>query len=292
MRLAFNIGIVFSWVLALQSCSPQNKIWVGEHGNQKSYNIPYGAHTRQKLDLWLPDKDLKGKPLVMMIHGGAWKIGNKRHLLDIQKMLHENGYPTMSMNYRLANHGITYENQLEDVQSAWEYYQKLRKEYPHLPEKVVLFGESAGGHLALLYAYRNPDKIARVISLAGPVDFYSEEYRNSSYHKYTYWLIKTIFGNKRNRLTEEDLKKASPLSQVSSVPTLAFQGTKDLLVNVNQGKSLDKVLKEKNIPHRFVLSEGRGHVTRFVSKEWREKVLYPEILQFLSLSDEEVKALE
>jgi acetyl esterase/lipase len=66
-------------------------------------------------------------------------------------------------------------------------------------------GESAGGHLALLYGYQNPDKIKKIISLSGPTDFYSPEYLNSFYSKYSSPTIQKVVGTKflRKNLSEE-----------------------------------------------------------------------------------------
>ncbi|MEF9480623.1 alpha/beta hydrolase-fold protein [Chryseobacterium sp. 1B4] len=39
------------------------------------------------------------------------------------------------------------------------------------PNNYILLGESAGGHLALLYGYQHPEQIKKIISLSGPTDF-------------------------------------------------------------------------------------------------------------------------
>ncbi len=68
------------------------------------------------------------------------------------------------MNYRLVSRKkkITYKQQLEDIGAVIEKFNSLAEKAELLPDNYVILGESAGGHLALLYGYRHPDQIKRL----------------------------------------------------------------------------------------------------------------------------------
>lgn len=265
-------GIIFS------SCSSRLKT-VEEEAGKKLYNVKYGANERQSMDVFLPAKFEKESATVIIVHGGAWKYGNKEHVRIIQKFLYENNIPSVNINYRLLKDGILYTDQLKDIGKAVKKSKEMASEWGIDTENLILLGESAGAHLSLLYGYNNPDQISKLISLSGPTDFYSEEYLSSSYHKRTRRVFQKVVGEKfADNL--EAFKKASPLANVSAVPTLIFQGDRDLLVNKKQGLALDSVLTGKNIPHQLVFMKDAGHVPRFVRMK-RESIIFPAILSFV-----------
>lgn len=275
-------AIAFSG-LALTSCNTRKfKIWMGPDKQQKVYNLQYGEHKRQKMDVFLPSSYTKDSPVVLLIHGGAWKFGKKEHLIHIQKMLFSHNIPTVNMNYRLVDKTITYKQQLEDIASAVSKFNSIAQKAELKENNFILLGESAGGHLALLYGYANPQQIKKIISLSGPTDFYTNQYLQSSYSKYSASTIAKMVGTKfsRENLSEE-FKKASPIANVSDVPTLIFQGNKDFLVNKHQGLALDSVLTEKSIPHQFIYMENTGHAPRFFNKKKRDSIIYPAILDWI-----------
>lgn len=274
----FVLGLI-SFVL--NSCNTKFRVWVGNN-SQKVYNLKYGEHKKQKMDIFLPENYPQDSPVVLIVHGGAWKHGNKEHMIHIQKMLFKNNIPSVNMNYRLLSKGITYKEQLQDIDSAILKFNSLAEKAELLPNNFIILGESAGGHLALLYGYQNPDKIKKIISLSGPTDFYSEEYLSSFYSRYTSRTIQKVVGEKFKRKNiSEAFKKASPIANVSNVPTLLFQGNSDFLVNHKQGLALDSVLTKMEIPHKLVYMKNTGHAPRFFNKKKRDTLIYPSILKWI-----------
>lgn len=274
----FVLGLIS---LALNSCNSKFRVWVGKD-SQKIYNLNYGDHKRQKMDVFLPADYTKDSPVVLIVHGGAWKYGRKEHMIKIQKMLFENNIPSINMNYRLVSKHLTYKQQLEDINSVVEKFNSLAEKAELLPDNYILLGESAGGHLALLYGYQNSDKIKKIISLSGPTDFYSQEYLNSFYSKYTSGTVQKMVGSKFDRKNlSDEFQKASPIANVSNVPTLLFQGNQDFLVNQKQGLALDSVLTAMKVPHKLVFMKNTGHAPRFFSKTKRDSIIYPNILEWI-----------
>ncbi|UOU98118.1 alpha/beta hydrolase [Chryseobacterium daecheongense] len=266
----------------LNSCNSRFRVWVGTNNEQKIYNLKYGEHKRQKMDVFLPSDYLENSPVVLIVHGGAWKYGRKEHMIHIQKMLFKNNIPSINMNYRPVSKKITYKQQLEDIGTVIEKFNSLAQKAELQPNNYILLGESAGGHLALLYGYQHADQIKKIISLSAPTDFFSKEYLDSFYSKYTSPTIQKVVGTKFNRKNlSEEFQKASPIANISHVPTLLFQGNKDFLVNRRQGLSLDSALAQQNVPHKLVFMEGAGHAPRFFSKRRRDSIIYPNILDWI-----------
>jgi acetyl esterase/lipase len=282
--LRYHFFVVGCLSFLLQSCNTKFRVWVGTGGQQKIYNLKYGDHKRQKMDVFLPLDYAENASIVLIVHGGAWTLGKKEHMIKIQKMLFEHKIPSINMNYRLVSKGknITYKQQLEDIGLAIEKFNSLAQKAELQPDNYILLGESAGGHLALLYAYSHPEQIKKIISLSGPTDFYSPEYLNSFYSKYTSPTFQKVVGTKFDRKNlSEAFKEASPIANISNIPTLLFQGNNDFLVNQHQGLSMDSALTKQNVPHKLIFMERTGHVPRFFSKIKRDSIIYPNILEWI-----------
>lgn len=277
----FVLGLI-SFVL--QSCNTKFRVWVGTNNEQKIYNLKYGQHKRQKMDVFLPSDYPQDAPVVLLVHGGAWKYGKKEHMIHIQKMLFNNNIPSINMNYRLVSKSkrITYREQLEDINTVISKFNELAGKAELQPDNYILLGESAGGHLALLYGYQHPDQIKKIISMSAPTDFYSGEYLDSFYSKYSSPTVQAVVGTEFHRKNmSEEFKKASPIANVSAVPTLIFQGNQDFLVNKKQGLALDSALTAEKIPHKMIFMKNTGHAPRFFNKKKRDTLIYPNILEWI-----------
>lgn len=123
----------------------------------KAYNkqadLAYGTHERQKLDVYLPVTSAHAVPIILMVHGGAWMIGDKSIGRAVtNKANHyvgELGYIFASTNYRFVPE-VTPLDQADDVAAALAYVQSHAAEWGGDPDKVILMGHSAGAHLAAL----------------------------------------------------------------------------------------------------------------------------------------------
>ncbi|MBP0613045.1 alpha/beta hydrolase [Chryseobacterium sp. cx-311] len=280
--LRYTLGLMA--VGTLLSCNNKYRVWVGNYGEQKVLNLPYGIHKKQVMDIFLPAQYMPGSPTVMIIHGGAWKYGRKEHMIMIQKYLHYHKIPTINIDYRLAStkHRITYKEQLEDIALAQKKFNTLAPKANLRPDNYILLGESAGAHLALLYGYQNPQKTQKIISLSAPTDFYSSKYTRSLHSWYSAPTLQTMVGSKFSRKNiSHSFKEASPIYHISDVPTLLFHGDSDYLVNRNQAITLDSMLSRKGVPHRLIYMKNTGHTPRFFSKYKRDSIILPAILDWI-----------
>lgn len=137
--------------------------------------VAYGAAQLQTLDFYRGAK--AGAPLVVFIHGGGWKRGDKGNATGAEKIAHftGRGFAFASVNYRLVP-GATVEQQAQDVADALGYLVQHARELGFDPGRLVVMGHSAGAHLAALIA-TDPaylrkagwglDRIAGVVLLDG-----------------------------------------------------------------------------------------------------------------------------
>lgn len=110
--------------------------------------MAYGKDPLQKLDYWRPEK--VGSPLVVFVHGGGWKRGDKAHSVDLKSEHYlAEGYAFASLNYRLVP-ANTVEEQAQDVADALAFLFKQSETLGFDKTKVVLMGHSAGAHLSAL----------------------------------------------------------------------------------------------------------------------------------------------
>ena len=267
---------LFFFILVFSSCNSY-RIVQDKAQNRKFFNVTYGNDKKHKMDVFVPAQ-LQDSAFVVMIHGGGWRFGSKSHLRSVQRYLMKNGIASTSLNYRLANKKINYYHQLEDVETAFNFIVDSLKNN----RKIVLLGESSGGHIALLYAYQNPEKIDKVITFAAPTDFYSKDLQKT---KFYHWYSKSAFSRavgekyKWRDSIPKSFEIASPISHVSDVTTYLFQGTWDILVNKNQAITLDSVLNAKGLKHELILIKGANHTPRLMPR-WR-KMIYNKVLDIV-----------
>ena len=113
-----------------------------------SVELSYGKDPLQKLDYWKPVK--KGSPLVIFVHGGGWKRGDKRDATGQKaEHFHAGGYAFASINYRLVP-DCTVEQQARDVAAALAFLTKKADTLGFDKNRIVLMGHSAGAHLSAL----------------------------------------------------------------------------------------------------------------------------------------------
>ena len=133
----------------------QNKIadFALPQGVRLIKNISYGHHPRHKMDVYLPRKS-KNAPVILMVHGGAWFMGNKAgHGVVENKVKHwvRKGFILISVNYRLLPEAEPL-TQAKDVAKALAFAQKKVRVWGGNPAKFILMGHSAGGHLVSILA--------------------------------------------------------------------------------------------------------------------------------------------
>jgi acetyl esterase/lipase len=138
---------------------------------QLVHNLRYGPASRHRLDVWRTSQTPAGAPVIFYIHGGAWTFGDKRE--QGRPMLHEfvaRGWVVVSCNYRLAPRH-PWPAQIEDVLRTLGWIKRNIAAHGGDPDRVVVAGGSAGGHLAALVALVAHDPTWRPSDLEGVLDW-------------------------------------------------------------------------------------------------------------------------
>lgn len=105
----------------------------------------------QRLDVYTPADGAAPYPVVVIIHGGGWTVGDKRGELPLSAIpgFLGLGYAVASVNYRLAP-DAAFPAQLLDVKAAVRYLRANAALLQLDPDRFAAVGESAGAHLAAL----------------------------------------------------------------------------------------------------------------------------------------------
>lgn len=236
-------------------------------------NIVYAEVTGKKLllDLYMP-AGKKEPYLIVWIHGGAWRSGSKES--PPAGML-PYGYALASINYRLSEEAI-FPAPIHDIKAAVRYLRANAKKYGYRPDKIILWGSSAGGHLAALAGTTNNDtelegdigmytkessSVQVILDFFGPSNFLTI-LSQSTPHGLNVRVpaLKLLLGKPVEEIPET-AKKASPVYQVDSTdpPMLIVHGDQDVQVPVNQSLELMAVYKKNNLPVQLEIIPGAGH---------------------------------
>ena len=108
-----------------------------------------------ELDLYLPQAGGPA-PVIVHVHGGGWRRGSRRHPLpvlgaDFYDELAAQGFAVAAIDYRLSGEAL-FPAPLDDVRAAIGWIRDHAAAYGLDPGRMFLWGDSAGGHLALLAA--------------------------------------------------------------------------------------------------------------------------------------------
>jgi acetyl esterase/lipase len=124
--------------------------------------IAYGEAPSQKIELFLPRPDPAApdalRPVVVLIHGGCWqaKYPGMELVRPAAGAFLEKGYAVWSISYRrIDEEGGGYPGTFQDVGTAIDSLRDHAERHRLDPERVVFWGHSAGGHLALWAAARH-----------------------------------------------------------------------------------------------------------------------------------------
>jgi acetyl esterase/lipase len=216
-------------------------------------NISYGPLERQRLDIWRFSTTPSNAPVIYYVHGGAWTFGDKRE--QGRPMLHEfvrRGWIVVAVNYRLAP-GFPWPAQIEDVTRGLGWIKKNIASFGGDPDRVVVAGGSAGGHLASLLALSSHDPTWRPVemsdvpdwSVRGALSFYGVLEMTGDH---TQWrgmggALRRLLVNRVVQLPYEGNEHVylalSPYERITpdSPPFFVVQGANDTLVEVNVARA-------------------------------------------------------
>jgi pectinesterase len=137
-----------------------------------------------KLDLFIPCETENPMPIVVFIHGGGWRSGDKSFQHPLASKVASKGFLCATIEYRLSPEA-KYPAAVQDIKSAIKWLKKNAGVYNADSSNVTLLGCSSGGHLAALCGVTNnfqkfepykylsdiSSKVTTVIDIDGILDF-------------------------------------------------------------------------------------------------------------------------
>ena len=238
------------------------------------------------LDIYLPES-VETPPLLVWIHGGAWRMGSKEQLPSV---FVENGFATASLDYRLSTEA-RFPAQVHDIKAAIRFLRAEGPKYGFRTDRIAIAGASAGAHLAALVgvtnghpvlegkvgSYQNESSDVQAI-----ISFYGASNLTSILRQSTPWGLQVrqpaldlLLGAQPEDVI--DLAKlASPVFHVdaSDPPLLLLHGDQDPQMPINQSHELEGAYQQLGLDVFFdVVHGGRHGGDEFYSGEHLARVL-------------------
>lgn len=223
---------------------------------------------KHRLDLFLPDTD-KPFPVAMWIHGGAWSMGDRKMFTAIGERFAERGIGCAVISYRLSP-GVKHPEHIKDCARAFAWIQANIKKHGGDPERLFVFGQSAGGHLTALLALDRKyldelkvpeDAIKGAVPMSGVYEIPALGDNAGPLMK----MFPTAFGSDK-----DVCRDASPLQHLkgAKIPMLILTESDDPPIRA-QMKLFKAAADREGLAHiRFEDAEDRTHLT-IVSKMFR-----------------------
>ena len=209
---------------------------------------------RHSLDVYTP-KGKKDFPVVLFVHGGSWKSGNKELYAALGQSLAADGIGCVICNYRLSP-AVQHPAHVEDVAQAFAWTCDNIEKYGGKKDQLFLCGHSAGGHLISLLATdpqylkavkHAPSEVKGVCSLSGVYEIVAGVP-----------VLEGPFGK-----DEKVCKLASPLTHVTGKhpPFLIAYADNDFPRLDETALNMHAALKKAECPVELMKCAERNHYT-------------------------------
>jgi acetyl esterase/lipase len=287
-------------LVALVACNTQTEtkpeVFWGHH-YAFAKDIAYGDKSQQKMDIWFQGQwigepnyfksDTKLHPTLIYIHGGGWMGGSKDGIMPFILAYLERGYNVVTLDYRVGEASAP--AAVDDCMKALFWLTKEGTSYNIDLQHLIISGESAGGHLALItgllnsipgsHPYYAGDKlkINAIVNWFGVTDikgidqFYTKRGEEKNFA--SVWV-----GDKS--AMDSISENFSPMAKITanSPPVISIHGQKDSVVPYEQAVQLHSLLKKNHIRNDLVtIPEGR-HLG-FTDEEFQK--IYSRIFSFI-----------
>jgi len=274
-RIAFTaLSMSFTFIAYGQELEPGSRwstIAFSEHTVFPDITYKKSNGRDIKLDVIRAGNPSQVRPTVVFIHGGGWVGGSKEnHVLFVLPYL-SRGMNVVNVEYRLASESLA-PAAVEDCRCALRWVYRHAKEHGFDVSKLVVAGESAGGHLSLTTGMLDqdagsdndctpdevptvgPSKVAAIVNYCGITDVAD---LLEGPHRQAFavmWL-----GSQLNRA--ELARRVSPLTYVRQglPPTIIVHGDEDATVPYQHGVRLHEALDRAGVPNQLVTIPGGKH---------------------------------
>ncbi|MFT5123086.1 MAG: acetyl esterase/lipase [Verrucomicrobiales bacterium] len=242
-------------------------------GNEKQRDIEYAriGERSLKLDLYLPEAGRA--PLLVWVHGGAWRSGSKESM-PLTPFV-DAGYAVASLDYRLTPEAPFPAN-VHDIKAAIRFLRAEQDTYAYDARNVVIAGASAGGHLAALVGTTNGHQVLEgsvgqhldqssdvqaIVSYFGAANL-TTILQQSTPHglKVRVPALELLLGGQPDALPDF-ARLASPVFHVdkNDPPLFLLHGDQDPQMPINQSHELHGAYEQPGLPVRFAVLHGSAH---------------------------------
>ena len=243
-------------------------------------DLPYAGtdNPRQRLDLLLPEKRIGNEPLplVVWIHGGGWRNGDKRSGINrVSPVVTTGRYVGATIGYRLSGEA-QWPLQIHDCKAAIRWLRAHAKEYGIDPKRIAVWGSSAGGHLVSMLGVSGgvevlegklgehldqSSRVQAVVNYYGPSALLLMNSKPSRIDHDAKESPESQLIGAPIQTVKEKTRQASPLTHVTrdDTPHLHVHGTNDPLVPFHQSQIYHAALKKAGVESTLITVQAGGH---------------------------------
>lgn len=247
-------------------------------------NIPYGdGNARQVLDIHRPVAPFAARRAVILwIHGGGWSGGDKAMPAFRINALVARGFVVASTNYRLSGTDLS-PAQIHDCKAAVRFLRANADQYGIDPNRIGVWGSSAGGHLVahLGVSHGVPEaegtvgphdgvssRVQAVANYFGPADFFGVPGWATGEDNGVSNLLGFPLADAQANVDNPDWADEVALTRLTQVvthvtsddaPMYLAHGTADTVVFPQHSQSLFDLLQAAGVPSTLRLVPGAGH---------------------------------
>ncbi len=228
--------------------------------------LPYAEpkNERQMLDVYAPTNG-KNLPVVLWIHGGGWRAGDKSSVQKKPQAFSDKGFVFVATNYRFVPE-VTVKEMTGDIAKAIRWIHDHAQEYGGDPKSIIVMGHSAGAHLAALVCtddrYLKAEGLPlSIIKGCVPVDVsvYDIPKRLKEGGSLKPGAINATFGETEE--SQRDLSPAAHVAKGKSIPPFLILHVADRPETKAQSHWLADKLKDAGVSAKVVAAEGTTHGT-------------------------------
>lgn len=223
------------------------------------------------LDIYLP-QGAHTPPLILWVHGGAWRGGNKNR---IPAGFVENGFALASLDFRLSTEA-SFPAQVHDIKAAIRFLRSESTSLGFRVDRIAIAGASSGGHLAALVGVTNGNSnlegaigdhqgessnVQAIISYFGASNLTTILNQSTPHGLSVRKPALDLFLGAQPEVVPEIAKMASPVFHVDAndPPLLLLHGDQDPQMPINQSHELEGAYLQHGLDVHFDVVYGAAH---------------------------------
>lgn len=278
--VSFGIGAVSKFAIK-PSWAKKYSVQMTDKIGTVYKDISYGEGEANKFDLYVPaEGGRESYGLVVYLHAGGFTSGDKAGDAEMLAWLCSKGYVAAGINYTLRtddNDKSVYSQSMEIKEAMPKVVEEAERRGYHI-DKMAISGGSAGGTLAMLYAYRDaadsPVPVKMMFELVGPSSFYRSDWGvygldqdTDESREAAAGLFGIMLGKEINvdiidtPQYDEIIKPISAFMWIdeNSVPSVIAYGTHDRVCPFKTSAHLVNALKENGVDYQYFEMPHSGH---------------------------------